>query len=237
MGPLRVLLLGVWLLGAHPAAAGAAPVATLASTSGAVTLSGRMARSGDAVYAGMEIATGPSAQALVRFLDEQRLLLDEYTRVYIAAYEYDTANRAGNRSHIELIEGRLRYVAGHMAWEAPERVVLATPVAALDVHNADFTVAGNGLYLAVSRGLVAAGNAVGMVAFSQGQAGLIPANGAAPQVYSMGQLPANVAFAFNRLSAVPLSEASPPTAAPAAAAQPSAAGDYVTIDADRRPAQ
>lgn len=175
------------------------------SVSGSVRISGLKVSQGQHFSSGAKIQTGPNSNAVLRFEDNQVLVLNENTDIDISKYEYDASNNDGSTA-LMLVKGSLRYLSGLIAKKNPESFKLDTPVATVGIRGTDFMAATGSLYIQVFQGPVILNTPAGSLTYNAGQLGFVSnVAGAIPTTIGASQLPASVAAAFNNLAAVPIS--------------------------------
>ena len=203
----RLLRLSGWILIAFCAAlAGTAQASgVLESVKGDV----RMAGPGSAPVAaapamvvepGTSITTGNGAQAVLKFDDGGRVVLDHNTEMKLIDYRFDAGDPASGRAVFSFVTGAMRVATGRIAEARQTNFALQTPKATIGARSADFSVASGSLYVHVLKGAVTASNTGGTVTFGAGQYGFADTVWTQPVAITSAQLPTSVAQSFSRFS-------------------------------------
>lgn len=135
---LLTLLTGIPALAQQSREAGRVRVA---SGSAFVVRGGRdiSAQSGQSIYQGDELKTGPDGSLGVTFSDDTRLSLGPKTIVNVTTYAYAPAdNRLG--LVLNVLRGAVAYVSGRLAKLAPDSVRLETPSAIVGVRGTSLAI-------------------------------------------------------------------------------------------------
>lgn len=187
------------------------------------------ARQDQRLTAGTMVTTGADAQAILRFDDGQRVLLNQNTEFRIVDYRFDEAQPRDDRSIFDILKGAARFVTGRLAQRNRNAFSLRAPQATIGIRGTDFMVAiVNPLYVNVTVGAIATSNAAGTVAFGAGAIGSIASSTALATPISASALPAGAAAAFSSMSAVSVGAVGGAAAGAEAAATGVAAGGVGT---------
>src|SRR4051794_39817639 len=98
----------------------ALPVAALASAvvqsmQGDVKANGVPVTQAQRLNPGTLITTGPNAQVVMRFDDNQQVVLNQNTEFRIVDFRFNSPNPKDDRSVLDLVKGALRIVTGTVA--------------------------------------------------------------------------------------------------------------------------
>jgi hypothetical protein len=152
---------------------------------------------------GATFTTGAGGQIVLRFDDGQRVVINENSQFKIAAFKFDEAKPAEDRSVFDLIKGALRVISGTIGKRSQASFQLRVPQATIGIRGTDFMVVlVNPAYISVLQGAVAATNAAGTVAFGAGAVGTVANFTALAVTIPASALPAAAAGAFGNMSAV-----------------------------------
>jgi hypothetical protein len=185
----------------------ALPVAALASAvvqsmQGDVRANGTPVTLNQRLNPGTLLTTGPNAQLVMRFDDDQRIVLSQNTEFRIVDFRYDAAKPAEDRSVFDIVKGALRVVTGAVGRRSQAAFQLRAPQATIGVRGTDFMVTlVNPLYLSVLSGSIAATNAAGTAVFGAGAFGTIATAGALAAAIPASALPAAASGAFGSMGA------------------------------------
>ena len=95
---------------------------------------------GDAVNAGLTLATGATGHIHVRMIDGAFISVRPQSRLRIEDYRYDAATPANNRIKLVLEQGVARSITGRAGEASKENYRLNTPLAAIGIRGTDFVV-------------------------------------------------------------------------------------------------
>ena len=102
------------------------------------------AKTGDVFGSDTVFRTGPKAKMILKFADGQVVLLGANSAVRVGRYHYSADNPGQNRSTIELMSGKMRFVSGLIGAANPEGLRIFAGNSSIDVLSpagADFTLA------------------------------------------------------------------------------------------------
>jgi len=218
MNQLRSIL-AVCAAGALLASAQAFADATITSMKGDVRVGNEPAIATQRIFSGNTVNTGIGAQAILKFDDQQQIVLNENTTFRIADFRYRAAEPRGDRAVFDLLRGALRFITGVVGARNPNVVQLRVPQATIGIRGTDFMVAlVNPAYVNVISGAVSTTNAGGSVVFGAGQIGQVASASSLATTIPAASLPAAASSAFSNLAAAQVTAA----VTPAAAASPTA---------------
>ena len=171
------------------------------------------------IVSGATITTGIGAQAIIKFDDQQQVVLNENTTFRIADFRYRAAEPRGDRAVFDLLRGALRFISGVVGARNPTVVQLRVPQATIGIRGTDFMVAlVNPAFVNVVSGAISTTNAGGVVVFGQGSIGSIASASSLAVPIQASALPAAASSAFGNLAAAQVAAAVTPAAASSAAA-------------------
>lgn len=171
------------------------------------------------VFSGMTINTGPGAQAILKFDDQQQVVLNENTTFRIADFRYRAAEPRNDRAVFDLLQGALRFISGVVGARNPHTVALRVPQATIGIRGTDFMVAlVNPAYVNVLNGSIAATNSAGTVVFGPGTIGSIASTSTLATPIPGTALPGAASSAFSNLAAAQVTAAVTPAVAQGVAA-------------------
>jgi hypothetical protein len=171
------------------------------------------------VKSGATVNTGPGAQAILLFDDQQQIVLNENTTFRITDYRYRQAAPKDDRAVFDLLRGALRFITGVVGGRNPNLVALRIPQATIGIRGTDFMVAlVNPGFLSVTQGAIVSSNSAGAVVFGPGSIGTVASSTTLAVPISAGALPSGVAGAFSNLGAAAVGPAVSAAAAQNAAA-------------------
>ncbi|MDH5212390.1 MAG: FecR family protein [Betaproteobacteria bacterium] len=212
-------ILSIFAASALLASAQAFADASLIDMKGDVRVGNNPALPQQRVLSGNTINTGVGAQAILRFDDQQQVVLNENTTFRISDFRYRPAEPGGDRAVFDLLRGALRFISGVVGARNPNVVALRVPQATIGIRGTDFMVAlVNPAFVNVVAGAVSTTNAAGSVVFGAGSIGQIGSASALAVPIPASALPAAASSAFGNLAAVPVAAAVTPAAASSAAA-------------------
>ncbi|PYX59854.1 MAG: hypothetical protein DMG76_04365 [Acidobacteria bacterium] len=149
---------------------------------------------------GTAVVTGADAQVVLRFEDDQQVVLNQNTEFRIVDFRYDASDV--DRTVFDLVRGALRMASGAIAGRNRQVVALRTPQATIGIRGTDFMVAlVNPAYISVLQGAVTATNAAGTVALGAGTFGSVATSAALATAIPASALPAAASTAFSSMSA------------------------------------
>jgi hypothetical protein len=212
-------ILGVFAIGALLASAQAVAEGALASMSGDVRVGNNPALPQQRIVSGSTITTGVGAQAIVKFDDDQQVVLNENTTFRVTDFRYRAAEPRADRAVFDLLRGALRFISGVVGARNPNVVRLRVPQATIGIRGTDFMVAlVNPAYVNVVSGAISATNGGGAVVFGAGSIGQVASASALAVPIPASALPAAASSAFAKLAAAQVAAAVTPAAASSAAA-------------------
>jgi hypothetical protein len=218
MNTLRSIL-GVFAAATLLASAQAFAEGALTSMTGDVRVGNNPALPQQRIISGSTITTGVGAQAIVKFDDDQQVVLDQNTTFRIADFRYRAAEPRGDRAVFDLLRGALRFISGVVGARNPSVVQLRVPQATIGIRGTDFMVAlVNPAFVNVISGAVSTTNAGGSVVFGAGSIGQVASSASLALPIPASALPAAASSAFSNLAAAQVAAAVTPAAASSATA-------------------
>jgi hypothetical protein len=202
-------------------AADACAQGVIADLEGEVRVGGRAVAAGERVPAGEVVSTGAGARAVLRFDDDQWVMLHGGTQFRIVQFDYRPKEPTADRAVFELLRGVLRLVTGALGHRSPAAFELRTDSMIVGVRGTDFLVAvSDRSYVSVLQGTVTASNDAGTAVLEAGKLGMAASRTAPASTIARDALPAPVASAFERLGE--LRVGLPEAPAPAGTLKPTA---------------
>lgn len=193
--------------------------AVISSMKGDVRVGTDAAINTQRVFSGMTINTGPGAQAILKFDDQQQVVLNENTTFRIADFRYRATEPRSDRAVFDLLQGALRFISGIVGARNPNTVALRVPQATIGIRGTDFMVVlVNPAYVNVVHGSIAATNSAGTVVFGPGTIGSIASSSALAAPIPATALPGAASGAFSNLAAAQVTAAVTPAVAQGVAA-------------------
>src|SRR5262245_61043142 len=183
------------------------PLAALASAvvqsmQGDVKANGQPVRQDQRLNPGTTLSTGPNSQLVLRFDDNQRVVLNQNTEFRIVDFRYNSANRADDRAVLDLIKGALRVVTGAISSRNPSGFQLRTPQATIGVRGTDFMVSiVNPLYVSVLAGSVGVTSSAGTLVVGAGAFATVASSAALAVTIPASAVPAAATSAFGSMGA------------------------------------
>ena len=185
---------------ALPAAALASAV--VQSMQGDVRANGSPVALNQRLNPGTAITTGANAQVVLRFDDNQRVLLNQNTEFRIVDFRYNSPNPKDDRSVLDLVKGALRVVTGAVARRNQASFQLRAPQATIGVRGTDFMVAiVNPAYVSVLSGSIGVTSSAGTAVFGAGSFGVVASSSALAAAIPASAVPASVTGAFGTMGA------------------------------------
>jgi len=211
---LSIVAAALLLASAHAFADG-----TLINMKGDVRVGNNPALPQQRVLSGATINTGIGAQAIIKFDDQQQVVLNENTTFRISDFRYRAAEPRGDRAVFDLLRGALRFISGVVGARNPAVVQLRVPQATIGIRGTDFMVVlVNPAFVNVISGAVSTTNAGGSVVFGAGSIGQVASASALAVPIPASALPAAASSAFSNLAAAQVTAAVTPAAASSASA-------------------
>lgn len=148
----------------------------------------RELRTGDSLFNGETLSTGPGSYMRIRYSDGTTMLLRPRTRFVIEDYQY-SGNSNADRSVMRLVKGGFRSVTGAIGKNNQDAYQVRTPIATIGIRGTDYTTIycegdcvniPDGLYSAVDAGGTTLSNADGSLDLDSGQSGYAPLAGGRP---------------------------------------------------------
>jgi len=212
-------ILSIFAAAALLASAPALADATITSIKGDARIGNAAVKLGQRIYSGSTVNTGAGAQAIIRFDDDQQVVLDENTTFKIADFRYRAAAPRGDRAVFDLLRGALRFITGVVGARNPNVVQLRVPQATIGIRGTDFMVAlVNPAFVNVLSGAVSTTNAGGTVVIGAGAIGQVASAASLAVPIPASALPAAASNAFANLAAAQVTAAVTPAAASSATA-------------------
>jgi len=188
--------------------------ATIVSMKGDVRVGNDTATMNQRIFSGATVNTGIGAQAILKFDDQQQVVLNENTTFKIADFRYRPLEPRGDRAVFDLLRGALRFITGIVGARNPNVVALRVPQATIGIRGTDFMVAlVNPAYVNVVSGAVSTTNAAGSVVFGAGSVGQVASASTLAVPISASALPPAASGAFSNLAAAQVTAAVTPAAA------------------------
>lgn len=185
---------------ALPAAALASAV--VQSMQGDVRANGAPVSQNQRLNPGTTLTTGPNAQLVMRFDDDQRIVLNQNTEFRIVDFKYNASSPKEDRSVFDIVKGALRVVTGAVGRRTPSAFQLRAPQATIGVRGTDFMVAiVNPAFVSVLVGSVGVTNAAGTVVLGAGAFGTIATAGTLAAAIPASALPAAATASFSTMGA------------------------------------
>ncbi len=157
---------------------------------------------GQNIASGQTLTTGPGSQVVLRFDDDQRVVLNENTQFTITEFQFQKNDPKADRSVFDLVRGAARFVSGLIGQRSRTAFSARTPTATIGIRGTDFMLAQiNQTYMQVSVGQIGATNAAGTATFGAGAIGTVASATTLAAAITAAALPAAVAGAFSSLSA------------------------------------
>lgn len=202
--------------------------ATIASMKGDVRVGNDPAVATQRVFSGATINTGIGAQVILKFDDQQQVVLNENTTFKITDFRYRPQEPRGDRAVFDLLRGALRFITGVVGARNPNVVALRVPQATIGIRGTDFMVAlVNPAYVSVISGAVSTTNAAGSVVFGASSIGQVASASTLAVPITSSALPAAASSAFSNLLGAQVTAAVTPAAA-ASATEGAAPGSAAT---------
>ena len=212
-------ILGVAVAAALLAAAQAFAAGAIVNMKGDVRIGNSPAQPQQKVISGSTINTGIGAQAIIKFDDDQQVVLNENTTFRIADFRYRASEPRGDRAVFDLLRGALRFISGVVGARNPHVVQLRAPQTTIGIRGTDFMVAiVNPAFVNVLSGAISTTNAGGTVVFGQGAIGQVATASSLAVPIPAAALPAAASGAFSNLAAAQVAAALTPAAASSATA-------------------
>jgi hypothetical protein len=166
------------------------------------------------IVSGSTITTGVGAQAIIKFDDQQQVVLNENTTFRITDFRYRATEPRSDRAVFDLLRGALRFISGVVGARNPNVVQLRVPQATIGIRGTDFMVAlVNPAFVNVVSGAVSTANGAGTVVFGSGSIGSIASASSLAVPIQASALPAAASGAFGKLAAAQVAAAVTPAAA------------------------
>jgi hypothetical protein len=193
--------------------------ATVTSMKGDVRIGNDAVIDTQRIFTGATVNTGPGAQVILKFDDQQQVVLNENTTFKIADFRYRASEPRSDRAVFDLLRGALRFVTGVIGARNPNTVALRVPQATIGIRGTDFMVAiVNPAYVNVVNGSIATTNSAGTVVFGQGAVGSIASTSTLATAIPASALPGAASGAFSNLAAAQVAAAVTPAVAQGVAA-------------------
>jgi hypothetical protein len=193
--------------------------ATVTSMKGDVRIGNDAVITTQRIFTGATVNTGPGAQVILMFDDQQQVVLNENTTFRIADFRYVAKQPRSDRAVFDLLRGALRFISGVVGARSPNTVALRVPQATIGIRGTDFMVAiVNPAYVNVVHGSIAATNSAGTVVFGQGAVGSIASTSTLATAIPASALPGAATGAFSNLAAAQVTAAVTPAVAQGVAA-------------------
>ena len=201
------------------ASAQAFAAGAIVSMKGDVRIGNTAATLNQRVLSGATVTTGIGAQAIIKFDDEQQVVLNQNTTFRIADFRYRADEPRGDRAVFDILRGALRFITGVVGARNPNAVQVRVPQATIGIRGTDFMVAlVNPAFVNVLSGAVSTTNAGGTVVFGAGSIGQVASASSLAVPIPAAALPAAASSAFSNLAAAQVAAAVTPAAASSATA-------------------
>lgn len=130
-----------------------------AATGARAAVVGRRIASGEPVFMGDRIGTGPAGSLQLMLLDETTLTIGPNSSLFVDTFVYDPARGSGKLS-IDVTRGAFRFISGRIARNEPRDVEIKTPAGTIGIRGTIVVgrVEPNGRVLAVLAGPGTANN-------------------------------------------------------------------------------
>ena len=153
---------------------------------------------------GTTLTTGANSQLVLRFDDNQRVVLNQNTEFRIVDFRFQSPNPKDDRSILDLVKGALRIVTGTVAGRNQASFQLRTPQATIGVRGTDFMVAiVNPLYVSVLSGSVGLTSSAGTLVVGAGTFATVASSSALAVAVPAASVPAAATSAFGAMGAAP----------------------------------
>ncbi len=183
-------------------AAQAQAAATVQSMRGDVRVGTQPLAPNARVSSGAQITTGAGAQAVLKFDDNQTVVLNENTAFRITDFRYKQDDSRGDRAVFDLLRGALRMISGIVASRNQQAFQLRAPQATIGIRGTDFMVAiVNPAVVAVNTGAVAVTNSGGTAVFGAGSFGSVATSTTLAVAIPASAVPAGASAAFSSMNA------------------------------------
>ena len=201
-GILRTLGYVVIALGAAFATAVQA-AANVQSLRGDVRVGAQQVNVNDRITSGATITTGAGAQAVLKFDDEQVVVLNENTTFRITDFRFRKEEPRNDRSIFDLVRGALRVISGAVASRSQASFQLRVPQATIGIRGTDFMVAiVNPALISVGTGAVSVTNSGGTAVFGAGSFGSVATSSSLAAAIPASAVPSGASAAFSSMNAV-----------------------------------
>jgi hypothetical protein len=178
--------------------------AIVQSAQGDVRANGKPVALNQRLTPGTALTTGANSQLVMRFDDNQRVVLNQNTEFRIVDFRFNEKNPGEDRSVFDLVKGALRVVTGTVGRRSPNAFQLRAPQATIGVRGTDFMVTiVNPLYLTVVSGSIGVTNAAGTLVLGAGAFGTVASTGVLGVTIPASALPGAASGAFGTMGAVP----------------------------------
>lgn len=212
-------MLSVFAAAALLASAQAFAAGAIINMKGDVRIGNNPALPQQKVISGSTITTGIGAQAIIKFDDDQQVVLNQNTTFRIADFRYRADEPRGDRAVFDILRGALRFISGVVGARNPNVVQLRAPQATIGIRGTDFMIAlVNPAFVNVVSGAVSTTNAGGTVVFGAGSIGQVASASSLAVPIPAAALPAVASSAFSNLAAAQVAAAVTPAAASSATA-------------------
>src|SRR5262245_48124557 len=101
--------------------------AVVQSMQGDARANGQPVKQDQRLNPGTTLTTGPNSQLVLRFDDNQRVVLNQNTEFRIVDFRFNSPNQRDDRSVLDLVKGALRVVTGTISGRNPASFQLRTP--------------------------------------------------------------------------------------------------------------
>lgn len=153
------------------------------------------------IATGSTLLTGTDGMVVLRFDDQQKVVLSPNSQLGIVDYHYRESAAAADRAELMLHRGAARVVSGLIPRRNQDMFVFRTPHVNLGVQGTDFTATIIGQsYWSVNEGAVVASTNVGRGVFGKGSYGRAAALDRLAAGVSSAGLPVAVLALFNEMN-------------------------------------
>ena len=169
------------------------------------------------------ISTGENSWAVLKFNDDQIIVLQASSSFRILDYHYNPKEAGKGKLFFYLLQGGLRAITGSIGRAHPAAFRLETHDVSVGISDADFfLVMDNQVYLQATSGSITMGNIAGNVALGAGQSAVVASANTLPALIAADELPDGI---FSKLNGISVPDPKPiepsqPGVAPAPVAAP-----------------
>jgi hypothetical protein len=182
------------------------------------------------VNPGSTVITGPDGMVVLRFDDEQRVVLAPNSEFRIVDFAYPRGEPRRDRAEFELLKGAVRVTTGGVVARNAPIFALRTPHTTIGARGTDFMVAiVSQTWLSVIEGAIAAATKAGAGVLGAGTYGVVASTEQLARAVTAAGVPSAVHERFNELRSVPVVAKVPAEAGVAVGAQPATGAPATTL--------